>query len=225
MQVCITAFMISINLLAKTSFSDVPLGPAGPLLAKAEDALRLADLRLIHSWYSKTCVQLRCCSLLLVLTTFAEDRWLLNVVFVSLFKSIELQTRLTVQVLRRCIALLLVQQHQFPDFHRFDALLSLSALNMQRLHILYNYKTKKNNIPWRYVPSLSLLNAVYPGTGVCVKEIVKKNNNNSTRKQKKHVYHPAPVEKWADIRIFWRRSMSEFKAQDLVATLTETQRV
>lgn len=156
--------------------------------------------------------------MLLVLTTFAGDRWLLNVVFVSLFKSIELQTRLTVQVLRRRNALLLVQQHQFPDFHRFDALLSLSALNMQRLHILYNYKTK-NNIPRRYVPSLSLLNAVYPG--ICVKEIVKKNNN-STSKQKKHVYHPAPVEKWAKIRIFRRRSMSEFKAQDLVATLTET---
>lgn len=49
MQAYITAVMISINLLAKTSFSDVPLRPAGPLLANAEDALRLADLSLIHS--------------------------------------------------------------------------------------------------------------------------------------------------------------------------------
>lgn len=122
------------------------------------------------------------CSLLLVLTTFAEDRWLLNVGFFSLFKSIELQTRLTVQVLWRRIALLLVQQHHFPDFHRFDALLSLLALNMQRLHVLYNYKTK-NNIPRRYVPSLSLVNAVYTGIGVCVKKIVKKQQQHKQTKK------------------------------------------
>lgn len=185
MQACITAFMISISLLAKTSFSDVPLRPGRtPLLANAEDALRLADLSLIHSWYSKTCVQLRCCSLLLVLTTFAEDRW---------------------------------------SVHRFDALLSLSALNMQRLHILYNYKSK-NNIPRRYVPSLKPSQCCVPRNwGMCKRNC--KKNSNSTSKQKNHVYHPAPVEKWANIRIFRRRSMSEFKAQDLVATLTETRRV
>lgn len=160
MQACITAFMISINLLAKTSFSYSPTRKTH------------SDSQILISYIldiPKTCVQLRCCSLLLVLTTFAGDRWLLNVVFVSLFKSIELQTRLTVQVLRRRIAL-------WRTFFFVGAQYAALAYFVQ----LQNKK--------QY--SATLRSVAQPSQCCVPRNMCKRNckkNNNSTSKPKKHV--------------------------------------